>query len=110
MKLEVVEKSLYKKVLKKLAKRYRNIEKDVDDFLNAITTKEDLGIELKSNIFKARIRNSDKHKGKSAGYRLISYLAVIDSKLYLLYIYDKSQIENLSEKEIDSIILQQLSE
>ncbi len=110
MKLEVVEKSLYKKVLKKLAKRYRNIEKDVDDFLNTITTKEDLGIELKSNIFKARIRNSDKHKGKSAGYRLISYLAVIDSKLYLLYIYDKSQIENLSEKEIDSIILQQLSE
>jgi hypothetical protein len=55
-----------------------------------------------------RIANSDKNKGKSAGYRLISYLKIVDDELYLLYIYDKSKIENLTENEIDKLILKQL--
>ena len=108
MKLQVVEKTLYKKSLKKLSKHYKNIEKDVDNFLNSIKSKEDLGIELKSNVFKARIKNSDKNRGKSAGYRLISYLAIRKNELHLLYIYDKSKIENLTEDEIDRLIIEQL--
>ena len=66
-KYTVVEQKLYKKALKKLSKTYRNIDLDVKDFLTSIKTKEDLGIELKSNVFKVRVANSDKNKGKSAG-------------------------------------------
>lgn len=108
MKLQVVEQELYRKAYKKLSKQYRHLQNDIDNFLNSINSKEDLGIELKSNIFKVRVKNSDKNKGKSAGYRLISYLAIIDSELHLLYIYDKSKLENLTEKEIDNLILQQI--
>ncbi|MDD2906211.1 MAG: hypothetical protein PHW94_00260 [Sulfurimonas sp.] len=110
MKFQVVEKLLYQKAYKKLSKQYRQIDDDIDNFLNSISSKEDLGIELKSNIFKTRIKNSDKNKGKSAGYRLISYIALIDNELHLLYIYDKSKLENLTEKEIDNLVLQQISE
>lgn len=109
MKFQVVEKLLYQKAYKKLSKQYRQIDDDIDNFLNSISSKEDLGIELKSNIFKKRIKNSDKNKGKSAGYRFISYLAIIDNELHLLYIYDKSKLENLTEKEIDNLVLQQIS-
>ena len=35
-------------------------------------------------------------------------LKIIDDELYLLYIYDKSKIENLTENEIDKLILKQL--
>ena len=108
MKFQIVEKTLYKKSLKKLSKNYKNIEKDIDNFLNSIKSKNDLGIELKSNIFKARIKNSDKNKGKSAGYRLISYLAIVKNQLQLLYIYDKSKIENLTENEIDKLVMEQI--
>ena len=108
MKLQVVEQKLYLKAHKKLSKQYRQLQNDIDNFLNSINSKEDLGIELKSNVFKVRVKNSDKNKGKSAGYRLISYLAIIDNELHLLYIYDKSKLENLTEKEIDNLILQQL--
>jgi len=100
----VVEQELYKKSLKKLSKIYKNIDLDIEDFLKSIKTKEDLGIELKSNIFKVRIANRDKNKGKSAGYRLISYLAVIENELHLLYIYDKSRLANVTEKDIDKLI------
>jgi mRNA-degrading endonuclease RelE of RelBE toxin-antitoxin system len=107
MKLQIVEKTLYKKSYKKLSKQYKNIQNDIDSFINSIHSKDDLGIELKSNIFKVRIKNSNKNKGKSAGYRLISYLALVENELQLLYIYDKSKIENLTENEIDKLIIEQ---
>jgi mRNA-degrading endonuclease RelE of RelBE toxin-antitoxin system len=109
-KYTVVEQELYKKALKKLSKTYRNIDLDVKDFLKSINTKEDLGIELKSNIFKVRVANSDKNKGKSAGYRLISYFAVIENELHLLYIYDKSKLANVTEKEIDELVTKQIGD
>jgi len=109
-KYKVVEQELYQKAFKKLSKTYKNINLDVDNFLESIQTKEDLGIELKSNIFKVRVANTNKNKGKSAGYRLISYLAIIENKLHLLYIYDKSKLVNLSEKEIDEIVLKQIKD
>jgi len=110
MKLIVIEQNLYKRAVKKLSKKYSNIFDDVDEFLNSIKTKEDLGIELKSNVYKVRIKNSNKNRGKSGGYRLISYLKIVDNELHLLYIYDKSQIVNLTEKEIDNLIISQIDE
>ena len=109
-KYTVVEQELYKKAFKKLSKTYRNIDLDIKDFLQSINTKNDLGIELKSNVFKVRIKNNDKNKGKSSGYRLISYLAVIKNELHLLYIYDKSKLVNVTEKEVDELITKQIND
>lgn len=108
-KYRVIEQDLYRKAVKKLAKTYRNIELDIDEFLKSLNTKEDLGIELKSNVFKVRIANSNKNRGKSSGYRLISYLAVIENELHLLYIYDKSKLVNITEKEVDELISKQIA-
>ena len=105
---KVIEQSLYKKAYKKLSKNFRHIDSDIEGFLEGIINKEDLGIELKSNVYKVRIANSDKNRGKSAGYRLISYLKIVDNELHLLYIYDKGSLENLTEKEIDNLVLKQI--
>ncbi|MCF6244062.1 MAG: hypothetical protein L3J43_03420 [Sulfurovum sp.] len=51
-----------------------------------------------------RIANSSKNKGKSAGYRLLTYVAIVENELHLLYIYDKSSIGNLTENEVDVMI------
>jgi hypothetical protein len=64
MKFQVIEQKLYLKAHKKLSKQYRYLQNDIDNFLNSIKSKEDLGIELKSNIFKVRVKNSDKIKVK----------------------------------------------
>ena len=109
-KYTVVEQELYKKALKKLSKIYKNIDSDVKRYLKTINSKEDLGVELKSNIFKVRIANRDKNKGKSSGYRLISYLAVVENELHLLYIYDKSKLSNITEKELDELIIKQIKD
>jgi len=64
-----------------------------------------LGISLGHNLYKARIKNTDNNKGKSAGYRLITYLQFNENELTLIYIYSKSELENISESELDNIII-----
>jgi len=108
MPYTVIEQDLYLKALKKLSKKYKNIELDIENYLLSINSIKDLGVELKHNVYKIRIANSDKNKGKSAGYRLISYVKIMDSELHLIYIYDKSNLENISEKELDTLLVKQL--
>jgi hypothetical protein len=47
---------------------------------------------------------SSKGKGKSAGARVITHFFIENSTVYLLSIYDKSDKETLSEKEIQTLI------
>lgn len=63
-----------------------------------------MGINLGQGVYKVRIANSDKKSGKSSGYRLISYLKLVDNRLYLMYIYDKSDFDTVSENTIDELI------
>ena len=100
----VVDGDDFKKATKKLKKKYRHIDEDVNQFLKNIKTTDDLGVSLKDNIYKARIKNSDKTEGKSGGYRLLAYIKLIDKELFLLYIYDKSELENINEKDLDEFI------
>ncbi len=79
-------------------------------FVDSIQSIDNLGAYLGSDVYKVRIANSDKNSGKSSGYRLISYLKMIDNELYLMFIYDKSEMENISEKEIDALVLDAFSE
>jgi len=104
--IKVSKVGSYIKAVKKLVKRYRNIEKDVQKFLQSVASKDDLGVELKNNIYKARVNNSNKNKGKRAGYRLITYLKLVENELILVYIYDKSDLENIKESDIDQLILE----
>jgi len=108
MSYTIIEQDLYLKALKKLSKKYRNIESDIDGFLLNIDSMDDLGVELKSNVYKVRIANSNKNRGKSSGYRLISYVKLTEDELHLIYIYDKSSLVNISEKELDKLLIEQL--
>lgn len=58
-----------------------------------------------NNVVKVRITNSDTHSGKSNGYRLIYYAVKTDGTIYLLTIYYKKDKENISNKEIQELIL-----
>ncbi len=58
------------------------------------------GSPLGHNCFKIRISIASKGKGKSGEGRIITNLVVRDKTVYLLSIYDKSDKENLSDKEL----------
>ena len=94
---------LFSKQLKKLAKKYKSIKKDLLEFMNEFDKIHQNAISIKTNIFKVRLKNSDKNKGKSAGYRVYYYLK-IDEKVFLLTIYDKSEIEMINEEILNNMI------
>jgi len=43
---------------------------------------------------------TSKGKGKSGGARIITYLVVSQEIVYLLSVYDKTEKENLTDKEL----------
>ncbi len=47
---------------------------------------------------------ASKGKGKSGGSRVISCVKIVNQTGYLLSIYDKSDKENISDKELDDLL------
>jgi hypothetical protein len=47
---------------------------------------------------------SGKGKGKSGGARIITCVRVTAEKIYLISIYDKSEKEDISDKELNELL------
>jgi hypothetical protein len=62
------------------------------------------GTAIGRNCFKILIAIASKGKGKSGGARIITNFVVTDATVYLLSIYDKSEKENLTDKELDELL------
>ena len=54
---------------------------------------------------KIRVASASRNMGKSGSYRMICYAEKADGRVYLLTIYPKNEKENISNKEILSLIL-----
>lgn len=48
---------------------------------------------------------SDKNRGESGGARVIIEVKVIARKVYVLSVYDKSYLNDLTDKEIDILLI-----
>lgn len=65
------------------------------------------GADLGHGLRKVRMAISAKGKGKSGGARVITLILAYseeESEIGLLYIYDKSEQENLTDKELSDIL------
>ncbi len=89
----------FTKSVKKLAKRYRLISTDLRSAEKELLENIHAGIELGHDCFKIRVKNSSVPTGKSGGFRIIYFLKIEDN-IYLLDIYSKSDMANISEDKI----------
>ena len=94
---------IFDKDFKKLYKKYHHIKQDFLNFVEQFEREHKQSISIKNGVFKARIANSDKHKGKRAGYRTYYYTIDNDVITFLL-IYDKSEFETIDETILDDLI------
>jgi mRNA-degrading endonuclease RelE of RelBE toxin-antitoxin system len=90
----------FDKELKRLVKKYPSLKSEFVDLIKGLKENPDQGTPLGNHCFKIRIAISSKGKGKSGGARVITYLQVVETTVYLLTIYDKSEDENISDKEL----------
>lgn len=96
MSFKIVPTPPFEKELKNLAKKYPSLKKDVSIFFKSLVKNPQLGTPIGSNCFKVRLAITSKRKGKSGGARVITYVQVIDKEIFLIAIYDKSEIDSIS--------------
>lgn len=96
-----------KKELKRLSKKYRSLPDDFEIFVKELCANPYMGTDLGNGIHKVRMAISSKNKGKSGGARVITdttaIISIEEGSIILLYIYDKSERESISDKEIEKL-------
>lgn len=104
MSYNIIAVPQFKKELKKLAKKYTSIKNEFAEFLESIEQDPEQGTSLGKNCYKIRFAIKSKGKGKSGGARVITNIAISDKTVYLLSIYDKSDKDSLTDKELKELL------
>lgn len=94
----------FKKFFKKHAKKHPSLKTDLQELTKILKEQPDSGINLGQGVHKIRMAITSKGKGKSGGARVITYLVTEDNEVYLVYIYDKSQLENITKEQIMELL------
>jgi mRNA-degrading endonuclease RelE of RelBE toxin-antitoxin system len=104
MSYDILRTDEFSKHLKQLSKKYPSLKKDYEGFLSSLQQNPLQGISLGRNCFKVRMKISSKKTGKSVGARVITFVRLQINKITLLDIYDKSEKETISDKELSELI------
>lgn len=80
---------------KRLKKRYKSLEAYFERLLASL---------LEGGVRKVRLAITSKGRGKSGGARVIIRVRIVADELQLLYIYDKSDFENVNDAYLRDIM------
>jgi hypothetical protein len=90
--------------LKRLAKKYPSLKNEFAELLESLEQEPEQGTNLGNNCYKIRIAIASKGKGKSGGARVITNFVIAEETVFLISIYDKSEKENLTDKELKELL------
>ena len=93
---------------KVMAKKYKSFVKDYKNFIESLKKNPIQGKSLGGGVYKIRISITSKSKGKSGGARILTYnVKKLDPDKFivvLMSIYDKSEMENVSDAYLKDIL------
>lgn len=94
--------SEFKRQFRRLSKKYRSLIDDLEDFQEELIKNPLQGIDLGRGVRKIRMAIGSKDKGKSGGARVLTLTVLVseDADVTLLTIYDKDEIDNVSDEYI----------
>lgn len=85
---------------KALKKKHLSLSDDLDKLEARLIVNPKQGTDLGGGLYKLRLAVKSKGKGKSGGYRIITYLideANADTKINMLTLYDKSDESSINK-------------
>jgi len=89
---------------KRLSRKFKSFKSELTELLNSLETEPIQGSPLGNDCYKIRVAIKSKGKGKSGGGRAITHIIAIRECVYLLTIFDKSEKENISNKELQELL------
>ena len=93
--------------VKRLKKKYRHIDEDLNRLKSVLQDNPRAGEAIpgfEGRIFKVRMASSDMKRGKRGGFRIVYYLVTKKGLIYLLAIYAKARREDIRPNEIQRIL------
>lgn len=105
MPIEIEYLHTFKRSFKNLYKKYKSLKADLEELESILCENPQTGDLIKNSegLRKIRMRVKSKGKGKSGGARIIYYFLTHDEKVYLVFIYDKSEISDLPHQAINQL-------
>lgn len=100
MSYKIYTIAYFDKQLKLLVKKYPSLKQELFLLIDTLKNNPETGVAIGNECYKIRIAIASKGKGKSGGARVITYIAVSDTSIYLLSIYDKSDQVDISDKDL----------
>ena len=104
MNLKIISLESFARDVKKLHKKYKAIASDLRSLESELYENPKSGTYLGNACYKIRLKNSSVPTGKSGGFRVIYYYLDGENNLYLMAMYSKTELENISDEKIVEIL------
>ena len=104
MSFIVIASSRFNRLISLLQRRYYSIPEDFTALVAELKLNPTAGSALGKGCYKVRMRINSKNTGKSGGARVITCVKIVDEKIYLLTIYDKSEQTTITNNERDDLL------
>lgn len=104
MNYKVKSIEVFERQAKRLVKKFPSLKQELLSLIQALKEHSKQGTIIGKDCYKIRLAIASKGKGKSGGARIITNFVIADHTVYLLAIYDKSEKENLTDKELTELL------
>lgn len=104
MNYKIIPIENFQKEAKRLIKKYPSLKNELLTLSDELEENPTLGTDLGNNIYKIRLAVASKGKGKAGGARVMSFVKVVETTVYLFSIYNKGDKDSISDKEIAKIL------
>lgn len=89
---------------RRLARKFKSFKNELAELFDSLQVDPKQGTPLGNDCYKIRIAIKSKGKGKSGGARAITHVVAVREHVYLLTVFDKSEKENISDKELQELL------
>ena len=99
--------AFFLKKAKRLIKKYHTLQSSLKQLEQTLILNPKVGDSYGSNIYKVRLADESKGKGKSGGFRVITYVieeTTESTNIYLITIFDKSEESSIDKADIKQIL------
>jgi len=107
MKNRIIVTPFFENKYKRLAKKFPSLSIELQKLGEELILNPKLGTPLGGSLYKIRLSSKEKSRGKSGGFRVITYLikeANDSSEIYLITIYDKSEEETIPKNLLIKLV------
>jgi hypothetical protein len=98
---------IFESRFKRYSKKFPSLDEEILDLEETLIRNPESGIPLGADLYKIRLASKSKGKGKSGGFRIITYLQYEtedSTDIYLITIFDKSEESSIDKAHLVKIV------